>query len=114
MEKDKNKNPKIVQIHISTLRQFFSKYNIRAIGFIILGIFCFIEFNELGSWGRTGPGSINYYAQDYPKDMMHNLSNIADNTYETARQLNGAFKYFFGILGGLFLILGITNFKFKK
>ena len=116
MEKDKHKGIKILHMpFLPTLRQFFTKCNIRAVGFIVLGIVCFLAKSELGQWGVVGNGiNYNYFAQDYQNAVMHNISNIANNTYETVRQLNETIKYFFGILGGLFLLLGITNFKFKS
>lgn len=108
-----NLESKQITITLPSKRQIFTRQNFRAFGFWVLAIVCFVALSEI----RTFQISQGWYAEyegDFYTNASSNLSRIATNTYSLNCIIRNFSVYFFGILGGLFALLGITSFSFKR
>lgn len=110
-----NIKSKQITITLPSKRQIFTRQNFRAFGFLVLAIVCFVALSEIRTfYTYISQGWYAEYEGDFYTNASSNLSWIANNTYSLNCIIRNFSVYFFGILGGLFALLGITSFSFKR
>lgn len=107
------KQPTKITITIPTKKQILTRSNIRAFGYIIIAVLCFVFADHVAyEYHSTGDGIWGSFEGDYYTYTTQNLSHIADNTQAIYYSIKTCFSYLFVIIGLAFAILGLTKFKF--
>ncbi len=105
---------KQLTITVPSVNQIFTRGNLRAFGFILLSIVCIIALDDVGRYrGPMYDGYALSFEGDFYSNVSANLNDIAKNTKYTYNLIHDAIEYLFGILAGVFAILGLTSIKFK-